>query len=394
MRQGLVFVGGLRTPMAEYNGHLAHLSAVDLGVLASRAVLKQSGVRPEEIDHVVFGNVLQTSSDAIYLSRHIALNAGVPIEVPALTVNRLCGSGFQSIVSGAHMILLDEASVVLAGGTESMSQAPHVVRGARQGLRLGHAPFSDTLMESLHDSYCDLPMAVTAENLAEQWGVSRHDQDAYSVRSQDAADDAWSAGRMSEEVEPVTLKDRKKGEYAFAEDTHRKPGTTIETLAGLRPAFRKDGTVTGGNASGIVDGAAAVVLAREDAAKEKGWPILGYLRGWSYSAVDPSIMGFGPVPAIRKLLEAEGLTKDAIDLYEINEAFAAQYLACEKALELDRRTVNVNGGAIALGHPLGATGTRLTITLLMEMKRRGARLGIASACIGGGQGMALLLESA
>ena len=394
MREGLVFVGGLRTPMAEYNGHLAPLSAVDLGVVASTAVMAKAGVRPEDIDHVVFGNVLQTSSDAIYLSRHIALKAGVPIDVPALTVNRLCGSGFQSIVSGAHMILLDEASVVLAGGTESMSQSPHVVRGARQGLRLGHAPFSDTLMESLHDSYCDLPMAVTAENLAEQWGISREDQDAYSVRSQNAADDAWTSGRMAEEIEPVALRDRKRGEYAFAEDTHRKPGTTVETLGRLRPAFRKDGSVTGGNASGIVDGAAAMILAKEDVAREKEWPIMGYLRGWSYSAVDPSIMGFGPVPAIRKLLEAEGLAKDSIDLFEVNEAFAAQYLACEKALELEREKVNVNGGAIALGHPLGATGTRLTITLLKEMKRRGSRLGIASACIGGGQGMALLVESA
>lgn len=394
MRQGLVFVGGLRTPMAEYNGHLAHLSAVDLGVLASEAVMAKTGVKPDEIDHVIFGNVLQTSSDAIYLSRHIALRAGVPIEVPALTVNRLCGSGFQSIVSGAHMLLLDEASVVLAGGTESMSQAPFVVRGARQGLRLGHAPFSDTLMESLHDSYCDLPMAVTAENLADQWGVSRQDQDAYSVRSQDAADEAWRSGRMDEEVQPIVLKDRKKGEVTFSDDTHRKPGTTVETLGSLRPAFRKDGTVTGGNASGIVDGAAAMILAKEDVAKAKGWPVMGYLRAWAYSAVDPSIMGFGPVPAIKKLLEAEGLRKEDVELFEINEAFAAQYLACEKALELDRSKVNVNGGAIALGHPLGATGTRLTITLLKEMNRRGAKLGIASACIGGGQGMALLLESA
>ena len=394
MRDGLVFVGGIRTPMAEYNGHLSHLSAVDLGVLASEEVFRRTGVRPDEVDHAIFGNVLQTSDDAIYLTRHIALRAGVPVEVPALTVNRLCGAGFQAIVSAAHMILLGEASVVLAGGTESMSQAPHVVRGSRQGLRLGHAMFSDTLMESLKDSYCDLPMAVTAENLATKYGIGRSEQDAFSVLSQQRAQAAREAGKMAEEICPVELKDRKKGTVAFDEDTHRKPDTTVEALARLRPVFRADGTVTGGNASGIVDGAAAFILAREDVARSKGWPMLGRLRAWSYSAVPPEIMGFGPVPAIEKLLAAEGLTKESVDLFEINEAFAAQYLACEKALGLDREKVNVNGGAIAVGHPLGATGTRLTLTLLLELRRRKARLGIASACIGGGQGMALLVEPA
>lgn len=394
MRKGLVLVGGRRTPMAEYNGELAHLSAVDLGVHASRAVLDQTGVEPGQVDHVVFGNVLQTCEDAIYLARHIGLRTEIPVEVPALTVNRLCGSGFQAIVSGAHMLLLDEASVVLAGGTESMSQAPYAVRGARQGLRLGHAPFVDTLMESLTDSYCKLPMAVTAENLAERWSISREDQDRLAIRSQRTAEEARRAGRLADEVAPVPLKDKRKGEVLFDEDTHRKPESTFEALSKLRPAFRKEGSVTGGNASGIVDGAAATVVTKEETAARHGWPVLGFLRGWSYSAVEPSIMGFGPVPAIQKLLKAEGLTKDQIDLFEINEAFAAQYLACEKALELDREKVNVNGGAIALGHPLAATGTRLVITLLYEMRRRGVRFGVASACIGGGQGMALLLERA
>ena len=394
MRQGLVLVGGVRTPMAEYNGHLAHLSAIDLGVIAARGALERGGVDPALVDHAVFGNVLPTSSDAIYLTRHIALKSGVPVEVPALTVNRLCGSGFQALVSAAHLILMEEAGVVLAGGTESMSQAPFVVRGARQGLRLGHAPFADTLVECLTDSYCQLPMAVTAENLAQQWGIKREEQDAFSVRSQQAAEAARKAGKFKEEVLPVRLEDRKRGAVDFDEDTHRKPDTTVEALAKLRPVFRKEGTVTGGNASGIVDGAGAFILTREGEAARRGWPVMGFLRAWSYAAVDPSIMGFGPVPAIQKLLSAEGLNPEDIGLFEINEAFAAQYLACEKALGLDRQKVNVNGGAIALGHPLGATGTRLSLTLLLEMRRRGVRFGVASACIGGGQGMALLFEAA
>ncbi|MEW6758335.1 MAG: acetyl-CoA C-acetyltransferase [Acidobacteriota bacterium] len=393
MTERLVIVGGVRTPMAEYNGHLAHLSAVDLGVHASKAAFEKTGVGPGDVDHVIFGNVLQTGNDAIYLTRHIGLKSGVPIEVPALTVNRLCGSGFQSLVSGAHLIRMGEASTVLCGGTESMSNAPFVVRGVRQGLRLGHAPLVDTLMESLRDPYCDLPMAVTAENLAQRYGIAREEQDALALRSQQTAEAAVRAGRFADEVAPIRLEDRKKGAYEFTEDTHRKPDTTAEALAKLRPVFRKDGTVTGGNASGIVDGAAAMVLCGEATARERGWPTLGYLRAWSYAAVPPEIMGFGPVPAIGKLLSAEGLTVKDIDLFEVNEAFAAQYLACEKALGLDRERTNVNGGAIALGHPLGATGARLTLTLLWEMRRRGARLGVASACIGGGQGMAVLLEA-
>jgi acetyl-CoA acetyltransferase family protein len=393
MTDRLVIVGGVRTPMAEYNGHLAHLSAVDLGVHASKAAFERSGVRPEDVDHVIFGNVLQTGNDAIYLTRHIGLKSGVPLEVPALTVNRLCGSGFQSLVSGAHLIRMGEASTVLCGGTESMSNAPFVVRGVRQGLRLGHAPLVDTLMESLRDPYCDLPMAVTAENLAQKYGITREEQDALALRSQQTAETAARAGRFADEIAPIRLEDRKKGPYEFSDDTHRKPDTTAEALAKLRPVFRKDGTVTGGNASGIVDGAAAMILCGEGTARSKGWPVLGVLRAWSYSAVPPEIMGFGPVPAIEKLLSAEGLALKDIDLFEVNEAFAAQYLACEKVLGLDRERTNVNGGAIALGHPLGATGTRLTLTLLCEMRRRGSRRGIASACIGGGQGMAVLLET-
>lgn len=392
MREGLVLVGGARTPMAEYNGHLAHLSAVDLGVHAAKAALERSGVSPAQVDHVVFGNVLQTGNDAIYLTRHIGLKSGVPLEVPALTVNRLCGSGFQALVSGAHQILLGEASVVLCGGTESLSNAPYVVRGARRGLRLGHVPFVDTLMESLRDPYCDLPMAVTAENLAARYGITREEQDRLALRSQRRAEEAFRAGRFEAEIAPILLEDRKKGTYAFAEDTHRKPETTLEALSRLKPAFRKEGTVTGGNASGIVDGAAALVLAREEKARAEGWPVLGYLRSWSYAGVPPEIMGFGPVPAIRRILEAEGLSLEDVGLFEVNEAFAAQYLACEKELGLDPEKTNVNGGAVALGHPLGATGARLTLTLLLEMRRRKVRFGIASACIGGGQGMAVLLE--
>jgi len=393
VRRGLVVAGGARTPMAEYNGHLSHLSATDLGAIAAAGALQRAGAQPGDVDHVIFGNVLQAGGESIYLSRHIGLRAGIPVEVPALTVNRLCGSGLQALVSAAHLIMAGEASLVLAGGAESMSQAPYYVKGARQGLRLGHVPITDALVECLTDTWCNLPMAVTAENLANQWAITREEQDAVALRSQQAAEAARRAGKMADEVVSVRL-ESKKGAVDFVEDTHRKPDTTMETLSKLRPAFRKDGTVTGGNASGIVDGAAALVVAGEEAAAAKRLPVLGFIRGWAYAGVDPALMGFGPVPAIRKLLEDADLSQEDVGLFEINEAFAAQYLACEKALGLDRGRVNVNGGAIALGHPLGATGARLALTLLLEMRRRSVRYGVAAACIGGGQGMALLVERA
>ena len=392
MSKDVFILGGARTPMTDYVGALKEVSALELGAIASRAALERSGVEPGWIDHVVFGNVLQTSSDAIYGARHVGLKAGIPIEVPALTVNRLCGSGIQSAVSGAQLIQLGEAQIVLAGGTENMSQAPHVIRGLRSGLRFGQGALEDYLWESLLDPYCGCTMAGTAENCAAKYGISREAQDAFALRSQQLAHRAWSDGRLAEEVTPVELKSR-KGTTVVALDDHLRPDTTMEVLAKLPPAFAKDGTVTAGNASGIVDGGAALVLASKQAVDQRGLKPIGRLAGWAVTGVEPKLMGMGPAPATRALLAHAGLTLDAIDLIEVNEAFAGQYLSVEKELELDRDKVNVNGGAIALGHPLGMTGTRLILTLLLELRRRGKARGLATACIGGGQGIAALVEA-
>ena len=385
----IVIIAGKRTPMGEYGGALKDLSALELGAIAGRAAIEQSGVAPEAFDHVVFGNALQTSGDAIYGARHVGLKAGLPIETPALTVNRLCGSGIQAIVSGAQMIELDEADYVLAGGMESLSQAPHVLRGARWGFRLGEGQLEDSLMVALLDTYCGCYMAGTSENLSRMHDISREAQDEFALRSQNAAVAAWEAGKFSEEITPVEIKTR-KGVKTFDKDDHMRPDATMEGLAKLRPAFSKDGFVTAGNASGIVDGGAAVVLTTADKANGKA---LGRIVSWGIAGVQPETMGIGPVPATRIALEKAGLTVSDIDLVEVNEAFAGQYLAVEKVLELDRDKVNVNGGAIALGHPLGATGTRLTMTLLYELRRRRQRYGLATACIGGGQGIAIIIEA-
>jgi acetyl-CoA acetyltransferase family protein len=392
MATDIFIVGGARTPMAEYAGKLKDLSALELGAIASRAAMARAGVSADAIDHVVFGNVLQTSSDAVYGARHVALKAGVPIEVPALTVNRLCGSGIQAAVSGAQMLLLDEADVVLTGGTESMSQAPHVIRGLRNGLRLGQGQLEDSLWSALLDTHCGCTMAVTAENCAAKYGVSRAEQDAYAIRSQQLADGAWKAGRFAEEVVPVEIESR-KGVVLFAQDDHMRPDSSLEGLAKLPAAFSKNGCVTAGNASGIVDGAAALVLASANGVKTRGLTPLGRLTHWASVGVEPSLMGMGPAPATRKVLAKAGLTLDDIDLIEVNEAFAAQYLSVEKELGLDRDRVNVNGGAIALGHPLGMTGTRLLLTLMLELRRRDLKRGLATACIGGGQGIAAIVET-
>ncbi|MGH9312998.1 MAG: acetyl-CoA C-acyltransferase [Vicinamibacterales bacterium] len=385
-------VNGARTPMADYVGALKDFSALELGVIASRAAMERSGVKPEWIDHVVFGNVLQTSADAIYGARHVGLKAGVPIDVPALTVNRLCGSGLQAVISSAQQILLGEADVILAGGMESMSQAPHVIRGLRGGLRLGQGKLEASLWEALLDTHCGCTMAATAEHCASKYGLSREAQDCYAVRSQQLAHRAWSEGRLAEEVVAVEVKTR-KGKELFAQDDHMRPETSVETLAKLPPAFSKNGCVTAGNASGIVDGGAALVVASQRAVDERGLKPLGRLTAWATVGVEPTLMGMGPAPATRKVLDKTGLTLDDIDLIEVNEAFAAQYLAVEKELGLDRSKVNVNGGAIALGHPLGMTGARLALTLLLELRRRRKKRGLATACIGGGQGIAAILEA-
>jgi acetyl-CoA acetyltransferase family protein len=384
-------LGGARTPMTEYTGALKDISALELGATAARATFDRTGVKPEWIDHVVVGNVLQTSSDAIYGARHVALKAGVPIDVPALTVNRLCGSGIQAAVSGAQLIQLGDAEIVLTGGIENMSQAPHVIRGLRSGLRLGQGKLEDYLYEALLDPYCGLFMAQTAEKCAAKYNISREEQDAYALRSQQAAAAAWAACRFAEEVVPVEIKSR-KGVTIVDKDDHLRPDTTLEGLAKLPPAFSKDGTVTAGNASGIVDGGAALMLASARAVKEKSLRPLARLVNWAAVGVDPSYMGMGPAPATRKALAKAGMTLDQIDLIEVNEAFAGQYLAVEKELGLDREKTNVNGGAIALGHPLGMTGTRLLLTLTLELGRRGKKYGLATACIGGGQGIAAIIE--
>jgi acetyl-CoA acetyltransferase family protein len=378
--------------MGEYGGQLRDLSAIDLGTIAARAALERARVAPEAVDHTVFGNALQTSGDAIYGARHVALKAGVPIDKPALTVNRLCGSGIQSIVSGAQMIQLGEAGCVLAGGMESMSQAPHVIRGARWGFKLGEGALEDLLMVALLDTHCGLYMAQTAENLARQHDISRLAQDEYALLSQQRAAAAWDAGRFDDEVVPVEIKTR-KGATLFERDDHMRPDTTMEGLAKLRPAFSKDGFVTAGNASGIVDGGAAVVIADDETARKLEARPLGRIVSWGIAGVPPEIMGIGPVPASRKALDAAGMSLSDIDLVEVNEAFAGQYLAVERELGLDRERTNVNGGAIALGHPLGASGTRLVLTLLHELRRRGKKYGLATACIGGGQGIAMIVEA-
>jgi len=388
----VVLIAGARTPMARYTGAFSDVSAIELGAHASKAAIQRSGADPGEFDHVIFGNVMQTSADAIYGARHVGLKAGLKIETPAVTVNRLCGSGIEAIVQGAQRLLLGESAMVLAGGMENMTQAPFVIRGLRNGLKLGGGALEDTLMIGLTDTYCNLPMALTAENLASQRGITRKDADAYALRSQQAADAAFKSGYLKEEIAPVEVKQGKKT-ILVGEDDHRRPETTMEILEKLPASFKKDGMVTAGNASGIVDGAAAVVLAREKIAKDRGLKPLGRIISWGVAGVDPSIMGIGPVPSSRKALQAAGLKLEQMDRVEVNEAFAVQYLAVEKELGLNRDKTNVNGGAIALGHPLGASGTRLVITLLNELRRKGLRYGLATACIGGGQGIAIIVEA-
>lgn len=383
-------MGGARTAMAEYVGHFKDTSANMLGAHAIKGALERSQVPAAEVEQVVMGNAMQTSADAMYGARHSALKAGLSIETPALTVNRLCGSGIQSVISAAQMMLLGEAEVVVAGGMENMTQAPHVVRGARDGFKLGQGALEDSLMVALLDSHCGLYMAQTAEKLAAKYGIDRRAMDEFALRSQQTAAAAKARGVFSEEIVPVEVK-KGKSVASIVDDDHMRLDTTLESLAGLRPAFGKDGTVTAGNASGIVDGAAALVLSTSKS-RGHGKP-LARVVSWAVAGVPPEIMGIGPAPATRKALADAGLKLDDLDLIEVNEAFAGQYLAVEKELGLDRNKVNVNGGAIALGHPLGASGTRLLLSVALELRRRKGRYGLATACIGGGQGIAMIIES-
>ncbi len=388
----VVFLSGVRTGFGSFGGSLKDLSAIDLGVAAARQAIQRSGVPASDFGHTVFGNALQTSADAIYMARHVGLKAGLPIETPAVTVNRLCGSGFEAITQGAQLILLGEAEAVLAGGAESMSRAPHVVRGARWGLRLGPAPLEDLLWEALKDPQCGLSMAETAESLAEKYTLTRREVDEVAVASQQRAKQAWDACAFQDEVVPVTIKAKGK-EVEFRADEHMRPETTLEILSGLKPYFKKDGLVTAGNASGISDGGAATVIASAEYAKAHGLKPLGRLVSWAVAGVEPKHMGIGPAPAARKALAKAGMKLEQMDLVEVNEAFAPQYLAVERELGLDRGRTNACGGAIAIGHPLAATGTRITVHLLHALRREQKRFGLGSACIGGGQGAAVIVEA-
>ncbi len=385
-------VAAKRTAFGTFGGALKDKSATDLGVHAAQAALDAAKVERAKVDHVVFGNVLQTSADAIYLARHVGLRAGLPDSVPALTVNRLCGSGFQAVISGAEQILLGHAQLVLTGGSESMSQAPHVVRGARWGLPLGKSELEDSLWTALTDTYVGLPMALTAENLAVQYGISQDEVDAYSVRSQQRFAAAQEAGRFAEEIAPVELK-RKKETVSFAKDEHGRPETTVDGLKKLPKVFKKDGVIHAGAASGICDGAAALVLASERYVKEHGAKPLARILGWGVAGCDPQVMGIGPVPAIKRALAMTESTLADYQLVEVNEAFAPQVLAVQKELGIKDEVFNTDGGAIAVGHPLGASGARITAHLVHELRRKGARYGLGAACIGGGQGIALALEA-
>lgn len=391
----VVFLAAVRTGFGTFGGTLKEFSATDLGVVAAEGALARSGVDSALVDQVIVGNAMQTSRDALYCARHVGLRSGLAIEVPAVTVNRLCGSGFEAVVQGAHRLLLGEATAVLAGGTESMSQAPHAVRGARWGIKYGPSPLlEDTLFEGLRDPLAGCLMAETAENLAERYGVTRDACEAFSARSQQRAAAAWRDGVFADEVIPVPILDRKTKQPApWLADEHIRGDTTAESLRRLPALFRDGGTVTAGTASGINDGAAMLVMTTAETATERGLRPIGRLVSWGVAGVPPEIMGIGPVPAARQALAKAGRTIAEMALVEINEAFAAQYLAVERDLGLDPERTNVHGGAIAIGHPLGASGARLTAHLLHALRARGGGLGLGAACIGGGQGIAVIVEA-
>lgn len=385
-------VDGARTPFGSFGGVFKEVSAEELGLVAAKEAIRRGGFEAAQVDNVVMGNVIQSQKGAPYLARHVALQGGVPIETPALIVNRLCGSGMQAVVSGAQSVRLGESKVGLVGGAENMSQAPYVLRKARWGMKMGDGELADTLSETLSDKLCGIGMGMTAENLAEQYALSREEQDEFAFLSQQRAKEGVDSGRLSEEIVPVTVKGR-RGEQQVTQDEHIRPDTRLEKLSQLKPVFRKEGTVTAGNSSGINDGAACMLLASEEAVRRQDVSPVGRIVSWAVCGVEPRIMGIGPAPASRLALERAGMKLEDMDLIEINEAFAAQYLAVEKELGLNRDIVNVNGGAIALGHPVGASGARILLTLLYELRRRGKKYGLASLCIGGGQGIAMVVEA-
>jgi acetyl-CoA acyltransferase 2 len=389
----LCFLAGKRTPFGANGGLLREVHPTDLSLFASQAALAQAQVDPTEVDHVIFGNVLYSPADSIYIPRHIGLRLGIPQSIPALGINRLCGTGFQVIVEAYHQMLAGDTQIALVGGVENMSMSPYVLRGARWGMKMGNAPVSDMMIDSLFDTYADIPMAITAENLGGKYLISREMSDAFALRSQKNYSEAAKEERFKNEIIPLSLKDKKGTSFTLEKDEHPKPDTTLEKLSGLKAVFKKEGLVTAGNASGIVDGAAALVVATESEVKRRKAEPLGRLVAYGISGCDPKIMGIGPVPAAQIALKRAGLKLSQMDLVEVNEAFAPQTLAVQKELEIPDEILNVNGGAIAVGHPLAASGSRIIQTLLYELHRRKKRYGLGSACIGGGQGIALIVES-
>lgn len=394
LAQEIWIVAAKRTPFGALSGSLKDISAIDLAAHASKAAIAQSKLEPKEIDQVILGNVQQTSPDALYGARHVGLKTGVPIEAPALTLNRLCGSGFQAVVTAAEQILLGDAKAVLASGSENMTMAPHVMYGLRDGAKFGKSPkLLDSLWEALTDSYCKTPMAMTAENLGTKYGITRAEADEFALKSQKRWAAAQESGGFADEIAPIEIKGR-KGPVTIDRDEHPRPDTTLEVLAKLPPVFKENGLVTAGNASGICDGAASLVVVEGAFAKSRGLAPIAKLVAWGVAGVEPTLMGIGPAPAIRTALDRAGLSLDQIDLFDVNEAFAPQFLSVQKELGLPEHKTNVNGGAIALGHPLGASGARITANLAYTLGRRNAKYGVGAACIGGGQGIAVVLERA
>ncbi len=388
----IVFISGQRTAFGAFGGSLKDISATDLAVISAKATLQQAGLSPEKIEHIVIGNVVQSGNDAAYLARHVGLKSGIPVGVPAYIVNRLCGSGFQAWVNGAQMILTGEAQVILAGGVEQMSQIPYVARKVRfDGLRMGNFELEDYMTSALTDAYTQTSMAITAENLGEKYGITRPQVDEYSYQTQQKYKAALAQGIFSAEICPVVV-ESKKGSITVDKDEHPRPDVSLEKISAMKPLFKKDGLVTAATASGIVDGAACSLLMSESKAKELGLKLMARVVSYASVGCDPKIMGIGPAGAARLALQKAGLTLDQMDLVEVNEAFAAQFLSVQKELGLNPEKTNVNGGAIAVGHPLGASGTRIMNHLVYELHRRKARYALGSACIGGGQGIAIVIE--
>lgn len=389
--RNVVIASAARTPIGSYGGALASLSSVELGIIAAKEAIKRAGIEPKDVEDVLIGGVL-TGAQGQGIARQISIGAGIPVEVPAMTLNIICGSGLRAVSNSAQQIALGDADIILCGGTESMSNAVHALAGLRFGTKMGNGTLVDTMInDGLTDAFNNYHMGITAENIAEKWNITREMQDEFAVASQNKAEAAQKAGKFDEEIVPVVIAN-KKGDIVVDKDEYIKYGTTMEKVSKLRPAFKKDGTVTAANASGLNDGAAMLVLMSEEKAKELGVTPLATIKGYATKGVDPAIMGYGPVPATKAALAKAGWTVADLDLIEANEAFASQSIAVVRDLGLNKDIVNVNGGAIALGHPIGCSGARILTTLLYEMKRRDAKKGLATLCIGGGMGTSVLVE--